>query len=76
MFYTHAERLEERGIELSRVPETGEYRVAPFGARDANAYFTDDLRDAINTGDALADSAEENSVRMRLRSLLPAFDAR
>lgn len=75
-FIIQKRRLRGRGITLSRSLVTDEYRVNFVGGTEQTAYYTDWSDDAVNTGDAMAETEEENSARMRLRPLMPALDGR
>jgi hypothetical protein len=47
-----AEKLKACGMQI--VTQPGEYRVNYCGGREATAYFTDDLADALRTGKIMA----------------------
>ncbi|MFA5604171.1 MAG: hypothetical protein WDA12_04925 [Bacilli bacterium] len=46
--------LRERGMVIKR-DEYGEYQVNFSEGKEATAYYTDDLEDAVNTGLSMAD---------------------
>ncbi len=45
-------KLRQVGMTLTR--KDGEYRVNIAGGKEATAYYTDDIEDALNTGLAIA----------------------
>lgn len=47
-FTAAKKHLASFGISLTKITDTGEYRMNK-GNREATAYYTDDLRDAIET---------------------------
>lgn len=44
------------GLEIKLSSEWGEFRVNFKGGREATAYYTDDLDDAVATGRAMAEN--------------------
>lgn len=56
--------LATKGIKISA--KDGEFRVVPAGHGEADAYYTDDLFDALETGRANAQWLEDLASRRRL----------
>lgn len=48
--------LKVRGITITFDPDADEYRVNFKAGREATAYYTNDLDDALGTGHAMADT--------------------
>lgn len=74
MRYTAAKQaLRQIGMRLTRNTD-GEYRVAYGSDREATAYYTDDLGDAVATGRLMAVKANDtiNAYIAGLRALTPA----
>jgi hypothetical protein len=51
--------LRPLGITLRSDMESGEYRVNFSGGKEATAYYTPDLDDALNSGRAMAEQARQ-----------------
>lgn len=47
-------KLKPLGITLTRRAATDEYRVNLVGGNEETAYYTDDLKDAVETGEVMA----------------------
>lgn len=44
---------QSKGLVLTKDADSGEYRVNFKGGKEATAYYTDDLPDAVGTGEAM-----------------------
>jgi hypothetical protein len=56
-------RIRPLGLVLRNDIEAGEYRVNYRGGREATAYYTNDLDDAVNTAQAMATWRDERAGR-------------
>ncbi len=52
---TAKDTLRPFGIIINSRPNTGEYRVNFANGREATAYYTDDIEDAVETGKRMAE---------------------
>jgi hypothetical protein len=56
-------KLKPLGVTITRRVATGEYRVNFVGGVEPTAYYATDLKDAVETGEAMSKEARKNGVR-------------